>query len=327
MDTDLPGRSPFHEGERALQEKAGVRDRLEMIGRKTIRRFMPDQHRELFGKLPYLLVGALDAQARPRASMLVGRPGFVTSPDSTMLRIRAQPGEGDPLAGRLVAGVAVGLLGIELATRRRNRMNGTIIDADRHGFSVRVGQSFGNCPKYIQARTPTFVDDPAWRPSTARAEGPILSAPAASVIERSDTFFIATAAARVGDDHPAHGVDVSHRGGRPGFTRVTLEEGRSVLTAPDFAGNLHFNTFGNLAVNSRAGILFIDFESGGLLSLSGHAEVVWSGAERDAYVGAERLLRFAVEEGAWIAHGVPLRWSAPQLSPHLTATGTWADVG
>ncbi|MBC7172908.1 MAG: flavin-nucleotide-binding protein, partial [Polyangiaceae bacterium] len=67
-------RSPFHEGERAIQERLGVRDRMESIGSRVIRDFMPDQHRELFVKLPFLLVGALDGAGRPWASMLVGRP-------------------------------------------------------------------------------------------------------------------------------------------------------------------------------------------------------------------------------------------------------------
>lgn len=326
MTTDVFAASPFHEGERALQEKVGVRERLEMIGKKTIRRFMPDQHRELFGKLPYLLIGALDVHGRPRASMLVGRPGFIASPDPTTLRIAAYPLQDDPLARRLTPGASVGLLGIELATRRRNRMNGTVVDADERGFSVRVAQSFGNCPKYIQARTPAFVDDLSGRLGAARVEGQILSAAAASMIERSDTFFITTAAARVDAEHPAQGVDVSHRGGRPGFVRTSVEDGHTVLAAPDFAGNLHFNTFGNLAVNPRAGLLFVDFESGDVLSLAGQAEVIWSGVERDAFVGAERLLRFSVEEGVWIPQAVPLRWSAPGFSPHLDATGTWADI-
>lgn len=327
MVANSPNPSPFHLGERMLQEKAGVRDRLEAIGQKTIRRFMPDQHRELFSRLPYLLVGALDAQRHPRATLLVGRPGFVTSPNPTTLRIDARPVQEDPLAGALANGVAVGLLGIELATRRRNRMNGTVIGVDDRGFSVRVAQSFGNCPKYIQARTPVFLDPPSWRRRQPRAEGQILSATAAGLIATADTFFIATAAARVDDGEPAHGVDVSHRGGLPGFVRVTVEEGRTVLTIPDFAGNLHFNTFGNLAVNPRAGLLFVDFATGGVLSLAGHAEVMWSGVERDAFIGAERLLRFTVAEGIWIPDRVPLRWSEPGLSPHLAATGTWADVG
>src|SRR5262249_39024231 len=135
--------SPFHPGEHALQERAGVRARLEQVGRKVIRDFMPDQHRQLFAKLPFLFVGSLDAQRRAWASILVGRPGFITSPAPQTLRVDARAGYGDPLAANIVAGARMGLLGIELETRRRNRMNGVIVTADETGFTIRVNQSFG----------------------------------------------------------------------------------------------------------------------------------------------------------------------------------------
>ena len=163
-----------------------------------IRDFMPDQHRELFGKLPFVIVGSLDAQRRPWASILVGRLGFMSSPDPHTLRINAPAGYGDPLAANLAVGAPVGLLGIQLATRRRNRMNGTIVERDGDGFAVRVGQSFGNCPQYIQARAPVFMVDPTTvaAPRPVRAEGALLSAAANALVRSADTFFIATAAAR-----------------------------------------------------------------------------------------------------------------------------------
>ncbi|AGP40313.1 pyridoxamine 5'-phosphate oxidase family protein [Sorangium cellulosum] len=320
--------SPYHPGEMAVQERAGARERAEKAGRRIIRDFMPDQHRELFAKLPSLLVGSLDARGRPWASLLVGRPGFIASPDPRTLAVNTRPLPGDPLAAHLAAGAPVGLLGIQLETRRRNRMNGTIVEARDGGFVVEVGQSFGNCPQYIQAREPVFVREPgaAAAPPAAQAEGPVLSAGAAALIRRADTFFIATAAPAARGGGAIEGADVSHRGGKPGFVRVTEEDGRSALTAPDFAGNSAFNTLGNLALNPRAGLLFVDFASGGVLSLTGEAEVLWDGAELAAFAGAQRLLRFRVAEGVWTDDAVPLRWSAPVAAPQLAATGSWEDV-
>lgn len=314
--------SPFHEGERAMQERAGVRERTERSGRRGIRDAMPDQHRVFFMTLPFVLVGSLDAQDRPWASVLAGRPGFIDSPDPRTLAIAVRPTADDPLAAALAPGAPLGLLGIELETRRRNRMNGRVIATDDRGFSVGVDQSFGNCPQYIQARAPAFVAAP--EAPASRAESAALSADAVALISRADTFFIATAApgARAGD--PAAGVDVSHRGGKPGFVRVTQEDGRSVLTAPDFAGNAFFNTFGNIAANPRAGLTFIDFATGAVLRLTGAAEVIWDGPDLAAFTGAQRLLRVVVEEGAWGA--VPLRWSAPEPAPQLEATGSWEAV-
>lgn len=320
--------SPYHPGERALQERAGVRDRVERTGRRVIRDFMPDQHRELFSKLPFLVAGSLDAERRPWASIVVGRPGFITSPDPWTLEVDARAGYGDPLGANIVAGAPIGLLGIELATRRRNRMNGTVVTAGEGGFEVRVGQSFGNCPQYIQARELVFATGPSTvgAPRPVRVEGAVLSAAAAALARRADTFFIATsqsAASRGGADEQ---VDVSHRGGKPGFVRVTEENGRTVLTSPDFPGNFHFATFGNLALDSRAGITFVDFISGDLLSLTGEADVIWEGAELEAFAGAARLLRFRVAEGLFTENAVPLRWSEPDPAPQLAATGSWEDV-
>ncbi|XXY53509.1 pyridoxamine 5'-phosphate oxidase family protein [Sorangium sp. So ce269] len=330
--TPLPGwpgdESPYHQGEMSVQARAGARERAEKAGRRIIRDFMPDQHRELFTKLPFLLVGSLDAQRRPWASILVGRPGFIASPDPRTLAVSARPAAGGPMSARLVAGAPVGLLGIQLETRRRNRMNGTIVEAGEGGIIVKVGQSFGNCAQYIQAREPVFVRDPdeAAAPRPAQAEGPALSAAAAALIRRADTFFIATAAPSAGGGSAIEGADVSHRGGKPGFVRVTEEDGRTVLTSPDFAGNLAFNTFGNLALDPRAGVLFVDFATGELLSLTGEAEVVWDGPELAAFAGAQRLLRFRVAEGVRVEDAVPLRWSAPVAAPQLAATGSWEDV-
>src|SRR5690606_11741620 len=234
----------FHPGEQAMQLLAGSRARMAEIGQRVIRDFMPDQHRELFEKLPYLFVGSLDAQGRPWASMLVGRPGFVQTPDERHMIVAAKPAPGDRLADHLRPGAPVAVIGIELHTRRRNRMNGRIAARDDDGFTIQVDQSFGNCPQYIQARQPFFRASPQSfsEPHPVETESALLSAEAAAMVRNADTFFIATASASAGNDERHEGVDVSHRGGRPGFVRVTEEDGCSVLTAPDFAGNNFFNT-------------------------------------------------------------------------------------
>lgn len=320
------GASPFHAGEQALQTRAGVRERAERAGRRMIRDFMPDEHRELFEKLPYVVIGSLDTRDRPWASFLAGGPGFMRTPDARTLAIGARPAAGDPLAECLVPGAPVGVLGIELETRRRNRMNGIVFAAGNGGFAVRVRQSFGNCPQYIQARTPRFAGEAAQAPSPPRTEGPLLSSAAEALARGADTFFIASASpsARAGD--PAEGVDVSHRGGKPGFVRLDRAGGHSVLTAPDFSGNAMFNTLGNLAVNPRAGLLFPDFERGGMLSLTGRTEIVWDGLEVAAFAGAQRLLRFHVEDGVQLDGTLAPRWSPPAYARQLAATGSWQDA-
>ncbi len=66
--------SPFHAGELAIQERAGVREQVAGFGSRAIRAFMPDQHREFFALLSLLLVGSLDADGYPSASVLWAPP-------------------------------------------------------------------------------------------------------------------------------------------------------------------------------------------------------------------------------------------------------------
>jgi predicted pyridoxine 5'-phosphate oxidase superfamily flavin-nucleotide-binding protein len=315
----------FHAGEIVMQQRAGVREHMAGIGDRVIRDHMPDQHRELFRKLPTLVVGSVDAQRRPWASMLVGRPGFVHDLDAYRLRVDAQPFDGDRLAEHLALGASLGLLGLEPQTRRRNRMNGRVTSLDERGFVVMVEQSFGNCPQYIQARTPTWVaDDAARTPQRVVQGGADLGDELVSIVRMADTFFIASAAP-AGSGRSA-GADVSHRGGRPGFVRVDASTQGSVLTVPDFRGNFFFNTLGNIVANPQAGLLFVDYERGDVLQIGGRAVVIEGGHEVRQFEGAQRLIRIVVERSVLLRGAMPLRWSAAQPAVQLAATGVWPQV-
>jgi len=309
--------SPFHAGEIAVQTRAGVQAKAEVGGRRGIRRFLPEQHRLFFGQLPFIVLGGIDAHGQPWATLRVGEPGFVSSPDDRTLRMAGRALPGDPLAGAWQAGSALGGLGIELPTRRRNRVNGTVTRVDGDAMTVTVRQSFGNCAKYIQSRTPTRIDGSS--PPAVSAPRPfratVLDAADRASIERSDTYFIATRSS-LSEDGAAQGVDVSHRGGLPGFVRV---ENERTFTAPDYRGNLFFNTLGNLAVDARAGLLFIDFERGDLLYVAARAEIVWDEAALQAFPGAERLVRFEAEEVRRSPGVLPFRWSEVDYAPQWRA--------
>jgi len=303
----------LHAGEREVQQRFGVHERMASVMGQVIRSAMPEQHRELFGKLPTLLVGSLDAQRRPWASVLAGAPGFISAPDAQHLRIGALPGSGDPWQAQV--NTPVGLLGLEPQTRRRNRMNGSVVAVDAQGFTVQVDQSFGNCPQYIQARTPGWVDRGA--PIESTQEGPRLSEAASRLVRQADTLFIASASPHARAHAGADGVDVSHRGGLPGFVHVAESNGASVLSIPDYRGNNFFNTLGNLVAHPYAGLLFIDPTQGHLLQLTGRAQVLWDGPEVAAFDGALRLMQFTIDRGVWRPHALPLSWSAPEFAPQL----------
>ena len=305
--------SPFHAGELAIQARLGVQARMDQQGRRVIRDYLTEQHQQFFAQLPYVIVGSVDNAGRPWASILVREPGFLSCLDDRTLRVAAKPCFGDPLAHILTDGMDIGLLGIELHTRRRNRLNGVVTAIQADGFEIRVGQSFGNCPQYIQSRRrePKAFNCPT--PSRVHSIGS-LGKPERAMIAAADTLFIATAY-QDRSAGTAAGVDVSHRGGRPGFVRVNDDQ---TLTIPDFSGNHHFNTFGNLELNPRAGLLFLDFVRGDLLYLTGTAQVIWQGYEISAYPGAERLLRFQVERGDRVEAGFPWHWTDPEFSPFLS---------
>ncbi|AXK38107.1 pyridoxamine 5'-phosphate oxidase family protein [Crenobacter cavernae] len=290
--------SPFHPGEQEMQRRVGVRDKIEGIGRRVVRDYMPEQHREFFAQLPFIVAGAVDENGVPWATLWSGEPGFLSSPDPQRLRIGALPLPGDPLEHAVTLGAAFGLLGIEPHSRRRNRMNGTVESLDDTGFTVRVAQSFGNCPKYIRKRYAFDTDD---APPAAPER---LDALDAAAVAAADTFFIASYF-RDGEASPSLGVDVSHRGGEPGFVRV---DNAGTLTWPDYAGNLMFNTLGNLIANPRAGLVFPDFETGELLHVAGRGEIVWDGDEVSIFEGAERLVRFRVDSVVRRPAALPLRF-------------------
>jgi len=309
--------SPFHAGEQAAQDRLGLKERMSRLGSRAIRDFMPDQHREFFAGLRFAFAATLDPEDWPIATALSGSPGFISSPDPRRLEIDVPRDEADPVRRQLVPGAKLGLLGIDLATRRRNRANGHVERADADGFAVAVEQSFGNCPQYIQARDIVWVGA---RDAGAREELSGLDSEARALIRAADTFFVASSSGGRAD--PATGIDVSHRGGRPGFVRID----ENVLTVPDFAGNRYFNTLGNFMINPRAGLLFVDFSSGDLLHLSGRVEILWRGGEAHRLEGAERLWRVAVSHG-WRRRGVlPLRWAFRDFAPTTEATGAWSQL-
>lgn len=307
--------SPWHAGEKRLQEQAGVAQRMEVFGQKVIRDYMPDQHRDFYRQLPFLVAGAVDASGRPWATLLEGAQGFVSSPDPRQLLIDTALVNDDPATSGLAAGGAIGLLGIELHTRRRNRINGRIQAVNGSQLEVKVEHAFGNCPQYIQLRAYTRVDEPA----QGRLDSATLDADAVTMISNADTFFVAS---YIDHEDGQRSVDVSHRGGRPGFVKV---EGNR-LTIPDYAGNLHFNTLGNLLENPQAGLLFVDFGTGNVLQLTGRTDVVLDSPLIKAFEGAERLWTLEVEQVVVRRAGVSLRWAFEEYAPTSLMTGTWAEA-
>lgn len=265
---------------------------------------MPAQHREFFAALPFVLLGAVDERGDAWAGLVHGRPGFIQALDDRTLHVAARPGDEDPIAAGVRPGAAIGLLGLEPHTRRRNRVNGRIAelvggrDDLPPGFIVAVEQCFGNCPKYIRPRRLRFDLDPAAARPAVRAGS--LTQRGRALIGAADTLFVASYV----DLPEGRQVDVSHRGGAPGFVEV---DEAGVLTIPDYAGNRFFNTLGNIAVQPRVGLLVVDFARGELVQLRGEAELLLDADDPRvrALPGAERAWR--LRPGAVVHRPAPMR--------------------
>lgn len=313
--------SPFHAGEKEMQSRIGKREEMERIGQTYIRAFMPGQHREFFAKLPSIVLGSVDPDGWPWASMLSGRPGFMATPHDTRLDIHAGPLAGDPLAAALRPGAPIGVVGVELPTRRRNRMNATVGSADDGRIQLDVVQSFGNCPQYIQTHDVAFVREPDAPVERAPAEHlTALDVAARETIVVANTFYVASYASVV-EPRASCGVDVSHRGGRPGFVKI---EGDTLLV-PDFSGNNFFNTIGNFLLNPKAGLLFPDYATGDLLMLTGRVEVLDEHApEIAAFLGADRAWRFTLDHGIRLHDALPFRADLLAYSPNSLMAHDWA---
>jgi uncharacterized protein len=288
---------PFHLGERAVQRRVGV-----ITNGGGIRDFVHAQHQEFFSHLPFAVLATSTVQA-PTIKLLTGPPGFVTVPHPRAIHLASALDFND---SSLAVGTAAGMLGIDFATRRRNRANGHIAALDAGGLTLAVTQSFGNCPQYIHRCSVSAV---------ARTPGPVvplssLDNRARQHIAKAGTFFVASGAASMG-------IDVSHRGGPVGFVHC---EG-DVLTVPDYGGNHYFNTLGNLLLHPQAALLFLDFETGDLLHINGAVDIVWNGPMVHGWPGAQRVWQLHVQ-GAWHQRSaVPLQWTplvenhAPPQSP------------
>ena len=286
----------YHPGERSVQERAGVRDMADRIGR-SIGTTIPSAARNFLRSQPLVIVGSVDAGRRVWASLLTGAPGLVQAVDEKTVRINARLAAGDPLGDNLAANDAVGLIVIEFATRRRMRLNGKAEVGKDGSITVHAQQVYSNCPKYIQTRTwSSKVPETRVTPAMQRRNS--LTEEQQQWIREADTFFLAS-------HHPAGGADASHRGGNPGFVRVLNEQH---LMWPDYAGNTMFQSLGNIAENPRTGLLFVDFETGRTLQLTGKARIIWDQMRMAEFPGAERLLEFDIEDVIEIAGAHSLQW-------------------
>ncbi|MFJ5784626.1 pyridoxamine 5'-phosphate oxidase family protein [Streptomyces hydrogenans] len=283
----------YHHGSLAVQARLGVQQAAAHIAPSINPGIRPVAAAFLEAQ-PMLVLGAAAPDGRVWASLLTGEPGFARATGPHTVSVVGGPAPHDPLAEALAAATAVGTIALDPRTRRRMRLNGTARPSAR-GLLIEAEQVFANCPKYLQKRE-LYGSDPAGPGTAATRTGDALTGAQLAAVRAADTFFVAT----TGPD----GADASHRGGNPGFVHA---EGPRELLWRDYPGNAMFLTLGNLETDGRAGLLFLDWESGTTLQLSGRAKTV--------YHLEERFVRFRVDSVVETPAASPLRWSAPAYSP------------
>ena len=303
-------KNPFHDGELLVQHRVGEVDIAQRSGQMIANTLLK-------GALTFIeqqsmvILGSVDVRQDIWASMLFGLPGFIRPVSRKVIEIdltQTLLNSNDPFWANIQANEQIGMLMIELSSRRRLRINGIISKIANARFRLDVLETYPNCPKYIQRRhifrNPNVT---VAKPDFGSRFGNFIKSEHRHWITSSDTLFVASA-------HQERGVDASHRGGNPGFVQILDEQ---TLRIPDYIGNSMFNTLGNLVINPRAGIVFIDFAHSRTLQLTGHVVIHWHIDDSNDLIGGNhRNWDFVIEQ--WVETDVPqlFGWEFLDFSPY-----------
>lgn len=299
----------YHNGEREIQAKVGEEMQANSNSRVITGSIIKGAI-NFIEKQPMAIVSSVDIASNVWASLLIGDYGFVTVPTPNGLSINKDfiySNKDDIFFENIVSNNQIGTLFIEFHTRRRFRINGVASRTDTH-INVAVLEAYPNCPKYIQQRvisTPTYFEGIEATKTFGNSK---LSANLKEWIMSSDTFF-------VGSQSSNQKMDVSHRGGKPGFVEVLDDR---TLKIPDYRGNSMYNTLGNFVENPKAGLLFVDFGQQKTMQLTGTVELLFDHVTDQDLVqtgGTGRYWLFKV--GKWIltSNHHQVNWELMAYSP------------
>lgn len=311
--------SPYHEGEHYLQSLTGLRDKMEAVGRRVIRELLTDEQQSFFNALSMLYICSFDDDGLPCAQVVSGTAGFISADDHQLtLDLKRVTGGNQLVFSR--ENNSVGILGLIHDQRKRVRLNGEVTIQQDDTLIIKVVQAFGNCPKYIQARKvlAPILNDQYAVPEVMKLKR--LDQTLKGLVEQVDTFFIGSYYMPQGlkkgqgsrDAVASHGVDMSHRGGKPGFISVIDDE---TLNWPEYSGNFAFNTLGNLMQNPVCSLLFIDFGTGDVLQLVGRTNLNTDTIANGNPVKA--TVEFKLDSGVYSKQSLPYQWEFMDYSPML----------
>lgn len=297
----------YHSGELEVQARARVQEEAAELS-KGISAFIKPAAKDFLQKQVLAIASSVDSTEQVWASLLTGDKGFIQVPTERSVQLKPALIYGDPILKNLQVNKSIGLIVIDFRTRRRLRLNGVAINQSKEGIYIHTQQVYFNCPKYIQARTilsqVSYVHEQTATRQIVKTSH-TLTLKQREWIEKADTFFISTYYSQTG-------ADASHRGGQPGFIRVLNQ---NKLLFPDYIGNNMFNTLGNISKNSSTGLLFIDFENGGILQLLGKSIIHWSDRDFGELSGVLRIIEYTIDTVVETTNACSFRWKLLEYSP------------
>ena len=77
--------TPFHTGESCVQTRMGVREAIEPFARRVVRDHLPEQHRDFYRQLPFVVLAARDEDTRPWVTLVAASNGVIHIIDTVIL--------------------------------------------------------------------------------------------------------------------------------------------------------------------------------------------------------------------------------------------------
>ena len=321
----------WHDGELRIQNKLGGAG----IDNPT-NPSLSQQGALLLQQAPLLAVGTLDDQGRPWTTLWGGQPGFGMPLGASMVGIKTavddqhdpviqtlcggagQAGQQDGVQG--MAGKLMSALIIDLDRRKRVKIVGRAVAGAvavpenvreekpqaQIQLVVRIDQSLGQCPKYINRKNIT----PSQPHSELVSDSALLGDRAKRLVSKADIFFISSS-------HADNDMDTNNRGGPAGFVRVSEDEdGKSIIVWPEYSGNRLYQTLGNLETTPLAGLVVPDFDSGDVLYVTGNTETLIGKAANSIIPRSNLAIKLTVTGAKLVQQGLPLRGEAIEPSPY-----------
>lgn len=298
----------FHQGEQAVQVMAGEEKVAARVGR-MIKSKINGGAFNFIQKQAMAFITSSDEHSKVWVSLLVGEEGFIKVPDEGQVVFdlsKLRSTDKDLLFKNIKIESQVGVLFIEPISRLRFRVNGkaTLLGDE---LKVQAAEAYGNCPKYIQ-RQHISLPDAQDKAQAYTSTGEQLKTEHLDWVKQADTFYMGTKSL----DGQS---DASHRGGNPGFIEV-LED--MTLRIPDYPGNSLFQSLGNIHEQPNTGLLFVDFQKGTCLQLSGKATLEFNQQTPEELKKTATTGRFwRFETKAWVLtqHHHQVDWEFVDFSP------------